>query len=142
MKIGTIEITPSPKPNTDANGMMSFDILIPGLDVGIQTIEVKVGGTTSSTGFTVTESGINPGDIREVAVGLEDLGDNFVNIWHFNNDLKTWSFYDGEEGSDLTHVITGETYLIQIKASVEVILNRDTRSLTCVGSNCWNQIVW
>ena len=58
MKIGTIEITPAPKPNTDANGMMSFDVLIPGLDVGIQTVEVKVGGTTSSTGFTVTESGI------------------------------------------------------------------------------------
>ena len=83
VKIGTIEITPSPKPNTDANGMMEFDILIPGLDVGIQTVEVKVGGTTSSTGFTVTESGLHPGNIVEVAIGLEDLGDNFVNIWHF-----------------------------------------------------------
>ena len=46
------------------------------------------------------------------------------------------------EGSDLTHLITGETYLLQIKSTVEVILNNDTRSLTCVGSNCWNQIVW
>ena len=142
MKIGTIEITPAPKPNTDANGMMSFDVLIPGLDVGIQTVEVKVGGTTSSTGFTVTESGVAPGDIKEVGPALEDLGDNFVNVWHFNNDLKTWSFYDGMEGSDLTHLITGETYLIQIKSTVEVILNGDTRSLTCVGGNCWNQIVW
>ena len=142
VKIGTIEITPAPKPNTDANGMMSFEVLIPGLDVGIQTVEVKVGGTTSSTGFTVTESGLHPGNIVEVAMGLEDLGDNFVNIWHFNNDLKTWSFYDGDEGSDLTHLITGETYLLQVKSTVEVILNRDTRSVTCVGSNCWNQIVW
>ena len=142
VKIGTIEITPAPKPNTDANGMMSFDVLIPGLDVGIQTVEVKVGGTTSSTGFTVTESGVAPGDIKEVGPALEDLGDNFVNVWHFNNDLKTWSFYDGMEGSDLTHLITGETYLIQIKSTVEVILNGDTRSLTCVGGNCWNQIVW
>ena len=142
VKIGTIEITPAPKPNTDANGMMEFDVLIPGLDVGIQTVEVKVGGTTSSTGFTVTESGLHPGNIIEVAKGLEDLGDNFVNIWHFNNDTKTWSFYDGMEGSDLTHLITGETYLLQIKSTVEVILNRDTRSVTCVGSNCWNQIVW
>ena len=131
-----------PKPSTDGNGMMSFDILIPGLDVGIQTIEVSVGQTTASVGFTVTESGINPGNIVEVGAGLEDLGDNFENIWHFNNDTKAWSFYDGLEGSDLTHLITGETYLIQIKSSVEVILNRDTRNLTCVGSNCWNQIVW
>ena len=142
VKVGTLDVTPAPKPSTDGNGMMSFDILIPGLDVGIQTIEVEVGRTTSSTGFTVTESGVNPGDIKEVAPSLEDLGDNFVNIWHFNNDTKAWSFYDGEEGSDLTHLITGETYLMQIKSTVEVILNGNTRNLTCVGVNCWNQIVW
>ena len=142
VKIGTLDVTPSPKPSTDGNGMMSFDIVIPGLDVGIQTIEVNVGRTTASVGFTVTESGINPGNIVEVGPGLEDLGDNFVNIWHFNNDTKGWSFYDAQDGSDLTHLITGETYLLQIKSTVEVILNRDTRNLTCVGSNCWNQIVW
>ena len=140
--VGTLDITPAPKPSTDGNGMMSFDILIPGLDVGIQTIEVSVGKTTASVGFTVTESGVNPGNIVKVGAGLEDLGDNFENIWHFNNDTKAWSFYDGLEGSDLTHLITGETYLIQIKSTVEVILNRDTRNLTCVGANCWNQIVW
>ena len=142
VKVGTLDVTPAPKPSTDGNGMMSFDILIPGLDVGIQTIEVSVGRTTSSTGFTVTESGVNPGDIKEVAPALEDLGDNFVNIWNFNNDTKAWSFYDAQDGSDLTHLITGETYLLQIKATVEVILNGNTRNLTCVGGNCWNQIVW
>ncbi len=142
VKIGTLDVTPAPKPSTDGNGMVSFDITIPGLDVGIQTIEVNVGRTTASVGFTVTESGLHPGNIVEVGAGLEDLGDNLVNIWHFNNDLKSWSFYDGMEGSDLTHLITGETYLIQIKSTMEVILNRDTRNLTCVGGNCWNQIVW
>ncbi|MCY4366197.1 MAG: hypothetical protein OXE17_08245 [Chloroflexi bacterium] len=142
VKIGTLDVTPAPKPSTDGNGMMSFDILIPGLDVGIQTIEVNVGRTTASVGFTVTESGVNPGDIKPVAEGLEELGDNLDVIWHFNNDTKEWSFYDGQEGSTLTHVITGETYLILVKGSVEVILNRDTRSLSCVGGNCWNQIVW
>ena len=134
VKVGTLDVTPSPKPSTDGNGMMSFDVTIPGLDVGIQTIEVSVGRTTASVGFTVTESGVNPGDIKEVAPSLEDLGDNFVNIWNFNNDTKAWSFYDGQEGSDLTHMISGETYLIQIKSTVEVILNGDTRNLTCVGA--------
>lgn len=144
VKIGTIEITPAPKPSTDGNGMMEFDVLIPGLDVGIQTVEVKVGGTTSSTGFTVTESGVNPGDIKLTSAAIEELGENLVSVWHFNNDSKVWSFYDPtlEEGNTLTHMITGETYLIRIKSTVEVILNRDTRSLTCVGDNCWNQIVW
>lgn len=142
VKIGTIEITPAPKPNTDGNGMIDFDILIPGLDVGIQTVEVKVGGTTASVGFTVTESGVNPGDIKPVAEAVAPLGENLDVIWHFNNDSKTWTFYDGEEGSTLTHTITGETYLILVKSTQEAILNRDTRSLTCVSGNCWNQIVW
>ena len=144
VKIGTFDVTPAPKPHTNGNGMMSFSILIPGIDVGIQTIEVQVGGTTSSTGFTVTESGINPGDIVEVAKGIEELGDNLVSVWNFNNDTKVWAFYDPtlEEGNTLTHMITGETYLIRIKTDAEVILNRDTRNLTCVGGNCWNQVVW
>ena len=144
VKIGTLDVTPAPKPSTDGNGMMSFAVTIPGLDVGIQTIEVNVGRTTSSTGFTVTESGVSPGNIKEVAVGLEPLGDNFVSVWHFNNDTKMWSFYAPAlaEGNTLTHVITGETYLIRIKSTTEVILNNDTRNLTCVGDNCWNQLVW
>lgn len=142
VKIGNFDVTPAPKPHTDANGMMEFDVLIPGIDIGIQTIEVQVGGTTSSTGFTVVESGINPGDIKPSAEATEDLGDNLDVVWHFNNDSKTWSYYDGNADSTLTHMITGESYLIKVKASQEVILNRDTRNLTCVGDNCWNQIVW
>ena len=98
VKVGSLDVTPAPKPSTDGNGMMSFDITVPGLDVGIQTIEVSVGDTTASTGFTVTESGVNPGNIMEVTPALEDLGDNFVNIWNFNNDTKAWSFHDGHGG--------------------------------------------
>ena len=140
--IGSIDITPTPRPSSDANGMVSFDVVVPGLDIGIQTIEVQVGKTTASAGFTVTESGIHPGDITLVAEAVEPLGDNLEVVWHFNNDTKAWTFYDGEEGSSLTHMITGETYLIQVRASVEVILNHDTRNLTCAAGNCWNQIVW
>ena len=144
VKIGTLDVTPSPKPSTDGNGMMMFDITIPGLDVGIQTIEVNVGRTTSSVGFTVTESGVNPGDIKPVVEAIEPLGDNLVSVWNFNNDTKVWAFYDPTlaEGNTLTHMISGETYLIRIKNTTEVILNRDTRNLTCVGGNCWNQVVW
>lgn len=144
VKIGNIEVTPTPRPSTDVNGMLEFDILIPGLEVGIQTIEVQVGQTTASVGFTVTESGIAAGAIKLTAAAIEELGENLVSVWHFNNDTKTWSFYDPAlmEGNTLTHMITGETYLIRIKSTVEVILNRNTRNLTCVGGNCWNQIVW
>ena len=144
VKVGTLDVTPAPKPSTDGNGMMSFDVTIPGLDVGIQTIEVNVGRTTSSTGFTVTASGISAGDITASAEAVEEMGDNFVRAFNFNNDTKTWTFYDPAAGdaSTLQNFITGESYWILIKATQEVILNRVTRNLTCVDGNCWNQIVW
>ena len=142
--VGALEVTPSPRPSTDSQGMMSFDITIPGLDTGIQTVEVQVGQTTASTGFTVTESGVNAGDITPAAQAVENLGDNFVRAFHFNNDTKEWAFYDPEvaEDSTLMNFITGESYLMLVSSTTEVILNNKTRNLTCVGGNCWNQIVW
>ena len=142
--VGALEVTPSPRPSTDSQGMMSFDITIPGLDTGIQTVEVQVGQTTASTGFTVAESGVTAGDITPAAQAVENLGDNFVRAFHFNNDTKEWAFYDPmvAEDSTLQNFITGETYLMLVSSTTEVILNNKTRNLTCVGGNCWNQIVW
>ncbi len=141
--VGDLEVTPSPRPSTNSQGMVEFDITIPGLEVGIQTIEVDVGDTTASVGFTVSLSS-ERGAATQVAVGLEELGDNLVSVWHFNNDSKVWSFYDPtlEEGNTLSYLYAGEPYFIRIKSNQEVILNQETRSLTCVGGNCWNPIVW
>ena len=142
--VGDIEVTPSPTPATDDQGMMTFNVLIPGLDVGIQTIEVQVGGTTASAGFTLTPSGVSAGNITEAALATVNLGDNFVRSFNFNNDTKSWTFYSPEapDASTQTNFITGESYWILITESQEVILNGKTRNLTCAAGSCWNQIVW
>ena len=144
VKVGALEVTPSPRPNTDGQGMLDFVILIPGLDNGIQTIEVQVGGTTASLGFTVTPSGVSAGNITESALATVNLGDNFARSFNFNNDTKSWTFYSPEapEASTQTNFITGESYWILIGESQEVILNGKTRNLTCAAGSCWNQIVW
>ncbi len=54
VSVGSIEVTPFPAPSTTAQGMTEFDISIPGLDSGRHIIEVQVGDTTASVGFTVT----------------------------------------------------------------------------------------
>ncbi len=144
VKVGNIEVTPSPNPSTDGQGMLSFEITIPGLDNGIQTVEVKVSGTTASLGFTVRPSGVSAGDIKASAEAIMNLEENFVRAFNFNNDTKSWTIYSPEApaDSDLTSFITGESYLILIRESQEVILNGKTRNLTCASDNCWNQIVW
>ena len=144
VSVGSIEVTPSPAPSTDVNGMMNFNIVIPGLDNGIQTIEVEVSGTTASLGFTVSPSGVSAGNITESSLAVENMGDNFVRSFNFNNDTKSWTFYSPEapDASTQTNFITGESYWILINESQEVILNGKTRNLTCAADSCWNNIVW
>lgn len=145
VKVGSIEVTPSPAPSTDALGQMEFEILIPGLDTGIQTIEVQVSDTTASIGFTV-QSGNIPGAVTPVAEGVADLGDNFVRAFNFDNDTKTWTFYDPDpdvaDASTMENFIAGNSYWILVGSTADAILNRETRTLTCVNDNCWNLIVW
>ena len=144
VKVGNIEVTPSPNPSTDGQGMLDFEVTIPGLDNGIQTVEVKVSGTTASEGFTVRPSGVSAGDIKASAEAIVNLGENFVRSFNFNNDTKSWTFYSPEapDDSTQTNFITGESYWILIGESQQVILNGKTRNLTCASDNCWNQIVW
>ena len=144
VSVGSIEVTPSPAPSTDVNGMVNFDIIIPGLDNGIQTIEVEVSGTTASLGFIVAPSGVAPGAVTAAAKAVANLGDKFVSSFHFNNDTKEWTFYHPAAGdaSTQTNFIAGESYWILITETTEAILNGKTRNLTCVGGDCWNSIVW
>ena len=143
VRIGSIDVLPSPAPATDAQGMTEFDVLIPGLDSGIQTLEVEISDTTASIGFNVTTAAEIGAETR-VADGVANLGDNFVRAFHFSNDTKSWTFYDPAAGdaSTMNHFIAGSSYWILVGATEQVILNRKTRTLTCVDGNCWNQVVW
>lgn len=144
VEIGDIEIPLNPAPYTTRQGGLEFDIRIPDLDTGVQTIEVQIsGGTTASIGFTVT-----PGEVAgaetPVAEAVANMGDNLVRVFNFNNDTKTWTFYDPEAGdaSTMAHFIAGASYWVLVGQTQEVILNRETRTLTCANDSCWNLIVW
>ena len=143
VKVGSIEVTPTPAPSTDAQGGLEFDINIPGIDTGIQTIEVQVSGTTASIGFNVRPPAA-VGSETAVDVAVAPLGDNFLRAFNFNNDSKSWTFYDPAVGdaSTMTHFIGGSSYWILVGQDASVILNRKSRNLTCKDGNCWNLIVW
>lgn len=144
VEIGDIEIPLSPAPYTTSSGGLEFDIQIPDLDTGVQTIEVQIsGGTTASIGFTVTP-GDRIGAETPVAEAVAAMGDNFVRAFYFNNTTKSWTFYDPAAGdaSTLENFIAGSSYWVLIDADQDVILNRSTRNLTCSEGNCWNLIVW
>ena len=118
--------------------------MVPGLEVGQHTLRVTVAGVTASSVFDITVPGVTPGAPTPVAEALEDLGDRLVRVFQFNNDTKRWTFYDPELGelNTLSFMVVGETYLVLVGETTEVVLNGKMRNLTCLGGNCWNQIVW
>ena len=142
--IGQIDVAPGQSATTDAHGEFSFSFLAPGIGVGRQTVAVSVAGVTASSAFDISLSGVVAGNRTPVAGALQNLGDSFVRSFHFDNDAKTWSFYDPlfADESDQRFMVAGETYLILVSETVETILNGKTRRLSCHQGNCWNQIVW
>ena len=142
--IGQVDVAPGQSATADVHGEFSFTFLAPGIGVGRQTVEVTVAGVTASSPFDIALSGVVAGNPTPVAKALESLGDSFVRSFHFDNDAKSWSFYDPlfPDESDQDYMVTGETYLVLVSETVEAILNGETRQLTCHQGNCWNQVVW
>ena len=129
---------------TDAIGKFSVNFLVPGLEVAQHTVQVSVAGVTASSVYHVTVPGVTPGAPTPVVEAFENLGDRLVRVFHFNNDTTQWTFYDPvlDDGNTLGFMVAGETYLVLVRETTEASLNGKARNLTCLGGNCWNQIVW
>ena len=141
--VGAIEVTPSPRPYTDQDGNLALEIVIPGLNTGLQTITVAAGGITVSADFTVVRVSA-AGAATPVESGLASLGERFTRSFHFDNAAKTWTFYDPAIGAASTqqNLVAGESYWLLVTETTEAVLNGRTRNLTCLAANCWNLIVW
>ena len=101
-------------------------------------------GVTAIAIFEITESGVASGAAMPVSLALGSLEHRLLRIFHFNNDTKEWTFYDPDLGdlNTLSFMVAGETYLVLVSETTEAVLNGRARSLTCLGGNCWSQIVW
>ena len=137
-----------PGVNTDRDGNVTVeDVLIPGLDPGVYSVVINVGGTIAIGEISVLAESSARGAPAELPGAVENLGDSLVAIFHFDDVGKEWSFYDPRpEFSDLntlTEMVNGEAYWILVSETVEdAVLNNKVRSLTCRGSDCWNLEVW
>ena len=137
-----------PGVNTDRDGNITIeDVLIPGLDPGIYSVVINVDNTIAIGEVNVLAESSAAGAPAALPGAVENLGDNLVAIFHFDDVGKTWSFYDPRpEFADLntlTEMVNGEAYWILVSETVEdVVLNNKVRSLTCRGDDCWNLEVW
>ena len=147
VKIGGTEFN-DPGVNTDRDGNITIDgLLVPGLDPGTYSVLLNVNGTIAigSIDVQAEDSASGPGAMLPDA--LSELGDNLVRVFHFNGVDKSWDFYDPRpdfaELNTLTTMVNGEPYWILVSEGQDgVLLNNKSKDLTCVGGDCWNQIVW
>lgn len=144
VKVGSLEVTPAPRPATDGQGRVTMQFPMPGLAAGTQTVQVAVAGVTASAEFTVTPLTAAVGAATPAAAALADLGGRLRRVFHFDNATKEWTFYDPEVAavSTLDNLVAGESYWVLVGETAEVILNGKSRQLTCAGGNCWNLVVW
>ena len=137
-----------PGANTDIDGNITIDgILVPGLDPGTYSVVINVDGTVAIGELEVLAEDSAAGAGAELPGALEGLDDNLVRVFHFNDVDKSWDFYDPRdefaELNTLTTLVNGEPYWVLVsEGQKDVVLNNKARTLTCVGGDCWNQLVW
>jgi len=147
LEVGAIDVTPSPKPTTDTNGDLSFDFVVPGTDTGVQTVELDVGGTTASVGYTVT-SEIVSDVITPTAEALEPLltAGTLASAFYFNNGTKEFDFHIVDDAftdaNTLTEIQGGEPLWIEVTTDTTAELGGTSFDLTCVNGDCFNLIVF
>ena len=147
VKIGGTEFN-DPGVNSDRDGNITIDgLLVPGLDPGTYSVLLNVNGTIAIGEIEVQaeDSAAGPGAMLPDA--MSELDDSLVRVFHFNGVDKTWSFFDPRPEFDglntLTTMVNGEPYWILVSEDqTNVLLNGRSRNLTCVGGDCWNQLVW
>ena len=147
IKIGGRVISSGLNFNTDRVGAVTAEgITVPGLDPGTYSVEMEINDIVAIGSIDVLPEG--PAGIASALPGaVTNLGDKLVRVFHFNGVDKTWSFYDPRADfadlNTLTEMIEGEPYWMLVSEGMDdVVLNNKTRMFTCVGGDCWNQLVW
>ena len=133
---------------TDNEGNVTVEgIVVPYADPGFYPVRITVGDDTAVVQLEILAEADVRGATSPLPESVMDLGDSVVRVFHFNTSSKVWTFYDPRpefEGlNTLTELSGGQPYWILVSENVEnVVLNARTRNLTCVGGDCWNQLVW
>ena len=147
VKIGSVTVNVPDGTVTDRDGAIGgLEVIVPSLDAALYTVQLTVGETVTIGELTVAEE-TAAGVPAPLPGAVEELGDNLVRVFYFNGVDKTWSFFDPRPDfadlNTLTEMIDGQPYWILVSEGVvDVVLNNMSRTLTCVGGDCWNQIVW
>ena len=120
MEIGGVDVRPVPAPATSINGDFESTVLVPQLELGNQTISVRVSSTTITTFLELATATVS----RAPADMFASLGDRLVRVWYLERSTQVWSFYDPDPDvaafNTLTEVSSGQNVSIIISPGANI----------------------
>ena len=120
MEIGGVDVRPVPAPATSINGDFESTVLVPQLELGNQTVTVRVSSTTITTFLELATATVS----RAPADVFASLGDRLVRVWYLERSTQVWSFYDPDPDvaafNTLTEVSTGQNVSIIISSGANI----------------------
>ena len=150
LRVGNVDLTPSPRPSTDGDGSAIFEFMVPGLEVGVQTVQLHVGGITASAGFFVTDSSVADADLANVELALKNASGRLERAFLFNDLSNEWQFFDTRkafaEANTLSRIPSGAPLWLKVTQNVQFGINGQFFDLTCANRGTdeedgWNLIV-
>ena len=122
MEIGGVDVRPVPAPATSINGDFEAAVLVPQLELGNQTVSIRVSQTTITTFLKVGTAAVSraPADLFADLVEAGALDRIFL----YDNTTQEWFLYDPDPGfeaaNSLESLDTGNIIWIQLKEAAEV----------------------
>ena len=114
MEIGGVDVRPVPAPATSINGDFESTVLVPQLELGNQTVSVRVSSTTITTFLELAVA--TAAVVTDPADVFGGLGDRLVRVWFLDRATQQWSFYDPDPDvaafNTLTEVSSGQIVTI------------------------------
>ena len=115
MEIGGVDVRPVPAPATSIDGDFESIVLVPQLELGNQTVTVRVSQTTITTHLRLGTATVS----RAPADVFASLGDHLQVVWQYDNATSSWASYDPAapaELNDLSEVGSGDIVWVEVTA--------------------------
>ena len=122
MESGGGDVRPVPAPATSIDGDFQATVLVPQLELGNQTVTIRVSQTTVTTFLEIGVAAVSqhPADLFADLIEADQLD----RIFFYNNETQEWFLYDPDPGFEAANTLesleAGKIIWIQLKEAAEV----------------------
>ena len=123
MRIGGVDVRTAPAPSTSVEGDFESTALVPHLELGNQTVSIRVRQTTVTTFVELVTA--TDEDVTDPEELFKPLGDRLVRVWYLERSTQVWKFFDPDPDAapfnTLTQVLSGQTVSIMISPGDNIV---------------------